>query len=151
MTERTCLHGTLPWEPCDDCQRSVSDKSAEAVNYLQSSSTVLICDGCGADMTDEELAAEKRKRPEVISCCPERKMRPVTREDWATLRAENKRLRKALGFYADPKNWVDTPDWDGPDTSTPKAVPVVEEPFGSRSCDCGDTARAALAQKEYHR
>lgn len=54
------------------------------------------------------------------------------------------RLRKALGFYADPRNWIDTPDWDGPDTSTPKAIPVSNEDDGSRPCDCGDVARAAL-------
>ncbi|MGQ8634416.1 hypothetical protein ACUTJJ_23365 [Agrobacterium sp. DKPNP3] len=32
------------------------------------------CEGCGSSMTDEQLAAEKAKRPALISCCPERKM-----------------------------------------------------------------------------
>lgn len=69
---------------------------------------------------------------------------PTSRVD-ADLRAENERLLKAVEFYANPANWIDTPDWDGPDTATPKAVPVLSEPFGSRPCDCGDTARAALS------
>jgi hypothetical protein len=32
------------------------------------------CTGCGSSMTDDQLAAEKAKRPALISCCPERKM-----------------------------------------------------------------------------
>ncbi len=35
------------------------------------------CKGCGSSWDDERLAAEKAKRPELISCCPERKMIPV--------------------------------------------------------------------------
>lgn len=53
---------------------------------------------------------------------------------------------KALEFYADPKNWVDTPSWDGdPECITPKAIPVTDDGDGARPCDCGDTARAALS------
>ncbi|TIU88841.1 MAG: hypothetical protein E5W06_00300 [Mesorhizobium sp.] len=52
---------------------------------------------------------------------------------------------KALKFYADPENWIDTPSWDGdPTCFTPKAIPVTKEEDGSRPCDCGDVARAAL-------
>jgi hypothetical protein len=52
----------------------------------------------------------------------------------------------ALMFYADTKNWVDTPSWDGdPSCFTPKAIPVVSDPDGGRPCDCGDIARAALS------
>lgn len=52
----------------------------------------------------------------------------------------------ALKFYADPENWIDTPSWDGdPSCITPKAIPVTKEQDGSRPCDCGDVARAALA------
>ncbi|MER8924310.1 hypothetical protein [Mesorhizobium sp. M0859] len=50
---------------------------------------------------------------------------------------------KALKFYADPANWIDTPSWDGdPTCITPKAIPVTKE--DGRPCDCGDMARAAL-------
>ncbi|RWX70448.1 hypothetical protein EN780_03370 [Mesorhizobium sp. M4B.F.Ca.ET.089.01.1.1] len=53
---------------------------------------------------------------------------------------------KALKFYADAENWIDTPSWDGdPTCVTPKAIPVTKEEDGSRLCDCGDVARAALA------
>ncbi|RWF33749.1 hypothetical protein [Mesorhizobium sp.] len=53
---------------------------------------------------------------------------------------------KALRFYADPNNWIDTPSWDGdPTCFTPKAIPVTKEEDGSHPCDCGDVARAALA------
>lgn len=53
---------------------------------------------------------------------------------------------KALEFYANPRNWIDTPSWDGdPDCITPKAIPVTDDGDGARPCDCGDTARAALS------
>jgi hypothetical protein len=34
----------------------------------------LVCSGCGSEMTDAELAAERAKNPKLRSCCPERKM-----------------------------------------------------------------------------
>jgi hypothetical protein len=53
------------------------------------------------------------------------------------------KLREALQFYADPKNWIDTPSWDGdPSCISPKAIPVLRE--DGRPCDCGETARKAL-------
>lgn len=52
----------------------------------------------------------------------------------------------ALGFYANKKNWIDTPPWDGdPEVLTPKAIPVGSDDDGARPCDCGDRARSALA------
>lgn len=60
------------------------------------------------------------------------------------LLAANEGMRKALEFYANPNNWVDTPSWDGdPSCITPKGVPVVDTMTGE--CDCGETARAALS------
>jgi hypothetical protein len=54
-------------------------------------------------------------------------------------------VREALEFYADPDNWTDTPSWDGdPDNTTPKAIPILRNDEG-HPCDCGDTARKALA------
>lgn len=35
------------------------------------------CTGCGMPWDDDRLAAEKAKKPGLISCCPERKMVPV--------------------------------------------------------------------------
>lgn len=35
------------------------------------------CTGCGSSWDDERLAEEKAKRPELVSCCPERKVIPV--------------------------------------------------------------------------
>jgi len=53
-------------------------------------------------------------------------------------------VREALEFYANPDNWINTPSWDGdPECITPKAIPVTRE--DGRPCDCGDTARKALA------
>ncbi|QRE77357.1 hypothetical protein [Methylobacterium aquaticum] len=55
-------------------------------------------------------------------------------------------MRKALEFYADPKNWIDTPSWDGdPGCITPLAIPIRDEGHGGTPCDCGDTARIALS------
>lgn len=61
-------------------------------------SPFLICDGCGSAMTDEELAY-KRQAFGTLSCCPERKMREATREDWNGLRGEMDKLREASPFY----------------------------------------------------
>ncbi|RWE37449.1 hypothetical protein [Mesorhizobium sp.] len=53
---------------------------------------------------------------------------------------------KALKFYANPENWIDTPSWDcDPTCFTPKAIPVTKQEDGCQPCDCGDVARAALA------
>lgn len=61
------------------------------------------------------------------------------------MQAEIERLQAALRFYADPKNYVDTPSWDGdPTCITPKAIPCSFQDEGARICDCGDIARAAL-------
>lgn len=35
------------------------------------------CTGCGSSWDDDRLAEEKAKRPELLSCCPERKIVPV--------------------------------------------------------------------------
>lgn len=35
------------------------------------------CTGCGMPWDDDRLAAEKAKKPGLISCCPERKMVPI--------------------------------------------------------------------------
>lgn len=32
------------------------------------------CSGCGSTMTDAELAADRSRKPDLISCCPDRKM-----------------------------------------------------------------------------
>lgn len=71
-------------------------------------------------------------------------------DDWSALAtpmpSQEDRLREALRFYADPANWIDTPPWEGdPEMVTPKAIPVLDDGEGSRPCDCGDTARAALS------
>lgn len=55
------------------------------------------------------------------------------------------KLEKALGFYADKKNW-ETVDWG--DCETPSAIPMIDEGEGVKSCDCGDTARKALGISE---
>lgn len=37
----------------------------------------VMCHGCGSSWSDERLKEERAKRPELVSCCPERKSRPV--------------------------------------------------------------------------
>lgn len=70
----------------DHLQKQRDEARAEVVRL--SLAPFLICDGCGTAMTDAELAAEQAKCPDLRSCCPERKMRPITREDWARVRKE---------------------------------------------------------------
>lgn len=48
---------------------------------------LVICDGCGCTTADAELSAMRGERSSLISCCPERKMRPATRDDWDKQRA----------------------------------------------------------------
>ena len=53
-------------------------------------------------------------------------------------------LETALRFYADPKNWINTPPWEGdPEVFTPNAIPGRYQE-GAFACDCGETARTAL-------
>lgn len=68
--------------------RETAEAVADRIKAALGAAPVLICAGCGSDMTDAELAAERATRPELRSCCPERKMRPITREDYAGLRGE---------------------------------------------------------------
>lgn len=37
----------------------------------------VLCTGCGSQWSDERLAEEKAKNPSLVSCCPERKVKPV--------------------------------------------------------------------------
>ncbi len=61
------------------------------------------------------------------------------------LATEIARLRAGLEFYANPKNYINTPSWDDdPECITPDAIPVDHSQEGS-PCDCGDRARAILA------
>lgn len=50
----------------------VSDRLATTVT------TEMVCTGCGSTMTSEELRVQKAKNPKLISCCPERDMKPAT-------------------------------------------------------------------------
>lgn len=38
--------------------------------------TVLECKNCGSAMTDAEIIEGRKTNPQLISCCPERKMQP---------------------------------------------------------------------------
>ncbi|MEI3803141.1 DUF551 domain-containing protein [Agrobacterium sp. CCNWLW32] len=44
---------------------------------LSAEATSFRCEGCGSSWDDARLAEERAKRPELISCCPERKLEPV--------------------------------------------------------------------------
>ncbi len=68
----------------DDC-REVAARIVEALNGAP-----MICDGCGTTKSMEEI---KAAHPAALSCCPERKMRPITAAD--LVRAEVKGLRRA--------------------------------------------------------
>ncbi len=88
------------------------------------------------------------------------KMRPDAEGAWtpvaqadAALAAMQARLDQALDglrFYADEKNWIDTPSWDGdPDCITPNGIPMQSQGQDDPPiCDCGDTARQVLAKIE---
>jgi hypothetical protein len=69
-------------------------------------------------------------------------IRALSRADDASNASAEARLREALEFYADERNWIDTPSWDGdPSCTTPKAIPMQSTEDSGRICDCGDTAR----------
>lgn len=42
--------------------------------------TPLRCTGCGTAMTDTDLKAVKARNPRILSCCPERDMKPKRRK-----------------------------------------------------------------------
>lgn len=50
---------------------------AHTINEREKSVAGVMCKGCGSNWDDARLAAEKAKRPELLSCCPERRMRRV--------------------------------------------------------------------------
>jgi hypothetical protein len=52
-----------------------------------------MCIGCGSSWSDERLAQEKKKSPQLVSCCPERKMvsvftHPQPKREWIGLTDE---------------------------------------------------------------
>lgn len=56
--------------------------AAFMVNKIRESEAGVRCHGCGSGWTDEHLMEERERRadkklPDLISCCPERKPRPV--------------------------------------------------------------------------
>ena len=55
--------------------------------------TDTICSGCGSV---EDLADIKGRAAQAISCCPERKMVPITRANITTLRQQLAEARNAL-------------------------------------------------------
>lgn len=92
-------------------------------------------DGCNLPEAFEEFLDDLDRADEKVT---------TQADTIATLQRRVEAAEKALKFYADPANWIDTPPWDGdPNCVSPKAVPVTKE--DGRPCDCGDTARAALA------
>lgn len=70
------------------------------------------------------------------------------RANAAELEARVKELEKALSFYADPSNYIDSGFFEGdPDLVTPKCIPVLRHGEDGSPCDCGDTASAALTRE----
>lgn len=51
--------------------------AAFIVNKIRESEAGVLCHGCGSNWDDDRLSAERDKRPALMSCCPERKSRPV--------------------------------------------------------------------------
>lgn len=51
--------------------------AAFIVNKIRESEAGVKCHGCGSSWSEERLHDEKDKRPALLSCCPERKSRPV--------------------------------------------------------------------------
>lgn len=86
-----------------------------------------------------ELEAENARLRNELRIANEKSIYEKDRTDVAEERLAE--AMKALEFYADPKNWTDTPSWDGdPECFTEKAIPVRMQE-GAQVCDCGDTAR----------
>lgn len=100
------------------------------------------------NITEQEIAALEELALTALPKWAQDEIRRYRAETIVTtaLEAEVTRLRGALKFYVDPTNYIDTPSWDGdPSCITEKAIPfIVEE--GSTVIDCGDIARAALAE-----
>lgn len=78
----------------------------------QAQEIVLVCDGCVTTKTDAEINAWVAEHPDARrSCCPERKMRPITRADWDAQARRIAELEAALRLH---KAWADSED-AGPD------------------------------------
>lgn len=103
-----------------------------------------------AERENAELRAkvdvQRESKEYAQRCCIKAEARAETAERQLAERdAELARKDKALCYYANPENWIDTPPWDGdPDCITPKAIPIIRGGDDGSPCDCGDAARAAL-------
>jgi hypothetical protein len=86
----------------------------------------LICEGCGSSMTDEDLIALREKRPGTLSCCPERKMRPITRADWVGLKQ-----RQGFGTAGAEARWIADSEAGAYDEDMPA------QPQGEPCAACG--------------
>lgn len=67
-----------------------------------------------------------------------------------TLTAERDRLREALAFYADKRNWAgpDEDAWLEAEEADELTDEIVESLLSAVETDCGNRARAALAEGE---
>jgi hypothetical protein len=94
----------------DVARAALATREAQAADPAPVSEAVeLRCTGCGSHWTDEELAAEKAADPKLISCCPERKMRPVSAPiaEADVLRAALAKAMQTLENYGDPSGYAD--------------------------------------------
>ena len=108
-----------------------------------------VCVNCGSSMTDVELEAWRAEKPGVrVSCCPERKMGPLTREVYDehhdqckaqsdTIEAQSAELARLREVLTDILSWFD----GGPSSYGPWIIKA-----GERGADeAVEAARAALA------
>lgn len=74
-----------------------ADHDAEVRKLIEGSQVdaLMICDGCGSSMADEEVIAG-RAAGKFLSCCPERKLRLATSEDWDKMRRRAREAEEEL-------------------------------------------------------
>lgn len=103
------------------------------------------CTGCGSSWTDEQLAEERQKNPNLLSCCPERKMLPayfvVPAASYEAGAAalwdlDDAMVRSAFGSERQPFPFASVPE------------PALQERYRRMAKSCLDAALASPQQQD---
>lgn len=112
------------------------------------------CTGCGMPWDDDRLAAERAKRPGLISCCPERKMVPVY--DAPTIDAKSViEMIEDCVLFSSPAEYVGLADWAcfeaGQDNAVKTIVSLLRDSLAVASKPKSDECRTVGKMSEKSR
>lgn len=112
------------------------------------------CTGCGTPWDDERLAAERAKRPGLISCCPERKMVPVYAAPTIDQESIIEMVENCV-LFASPADYVGLADWAcyeaGQDNAVKTIVKLLRDSLERAKAEKSDECRTVGKMSEKSR